>query len=61
MDSVLQYHKAEINCISLIPNQSKGYSMSLILKENELVSCDCNGDVAFWKQEEVCFAISFHL
>ena len=60
MDSILQYHKTEINCFSLIPEQSKGYDMSLILKENELVSCDCSGDIVFWKKEEVeCAFFSF--
>lgn len=58
MDSILQYHKTEINCFSLIPEQSKGYDMSLVLKEKELVSCDCSGDIVFWKKEEVECAFS---
>ena len=32
--------------------------MSFVLKENELVSCDCGGDIVFWKKEEVDCAFS---
>lgn len=46
-----------MNCLALIPDQSQGYDMSLVLTEKELVSCDCNGEIAFWKQEEVGFAV----
>ena len=53
MSSVLQHHKADINCLSLIPEQRNGYVCSLLQRENELVSCDCSGEVAFWRSDDV--------